>query len=90
MTGMSAAASYIRVKRYKQTLFLHCDLHLDTVLALKERVESLAGVPVLQQKLLLGKQALDTQASVLLRSIVWRAGFFFSISHNATQALESM
>lgn len=63
---MSAAAApggvaphYIRIKRFKQTIFLHCDVHHDTVQALKERVEKLTGRPWMQIRLLLGKQNLD-------------------------------
>ena len=61
---MSAAPSYVRIKRHKQTIFLHCDLHNDTVLVLKERIEKLTDVPVLQQRLLLGKQALELNTSL--------------------------
>eukprot|EP00758_Cryptobia_borreli_P007168 Tbor_TRINITY_DN5255_c3_g2::TRINITY_DN5255_c3_g2_i2::g.16611::m.16611 len=50
---------YIRVKRAKQTLFLNCDVHIDTVQSIKERVEQLTGKPVEQQRLYLGKQLLD-------------------------------
>ena len=53
------APHYIRLKRHKQTVFLHCDVHHDTVQALKERVEKLTGRPWMQIRLLLGKQVLD-------------------------------
>lgn len=53
------APHYIRIKRFKQTIFLHCDVNHDTVQALKERVEKLTGRPWMQIRLLLGKQNLD-------------------------------
>lgn len=61
---MSTSPSYVRIKRHKQTIFLHCDLHQDTVLVLKERIEKLTAVPVLQQRLLLGKQVLELNTSL--------------------------
>lgn len=50
---------YVRVKRHKQTLFLHCDVGIDTVLAIKQRVEQLTGKPIAQQRLHLDKQLLE-------------------------------
>ena len=61
---MSTTPSYVRVKRHKQTIFLHCDLHTDTVLVLKERIEKLTDIPVLRQRLLLGKQVLELNTSL--------------------------
>jgi hypothetical protein len=53
------APHYIRVKRYKQTIFLHCDLQHDIVQAIKERIEKLTGRPWMSIRLHLGKQVLD-------------------------------
>jgi hypothetical protein len=61
---MSARPSYVRIKRHNLTIFLHCDLHNDTVLHLKERIEKLIDKPVLQQRLLLGKQALELNTTL--------------------------
>jgi hypothetical protein len=60
----TTASSYIRIRRHKQTIFLHCDLHQDTVLVLKERIEKLTGTGVMQQRLLLGKQVLELNTSL--------------------------
>lgn len=60
---MSTSASYIRIKRHKLTVFLHCDLN-DTVRSLKERVEKLTSRPANQMKLLLGKQDLENNTSL--------------------------
>jgi len=54
---------YIRIKRYRQTIFLHCDLN-DSVQALKERVEKLTGKPWMQFRLLLGKQNLENHSTL--------------------------
>jgi hypothetical protein len=65
MATSGSMSSYIRVKRYKLTIFLHCDLHNDTVLVLKERIEKLEGQPVMHQRLLLGKQVLENNTSLI-------------------------
>ena len=55
---------YIRIKRHKQTIFLHCDLN-DTVLTMKERVAKLITTHTPQQmRLLLGKQNLENHTSL--------------------------
>ena len=59
LAGSGVPPHYVRVKRAGQTLFLHCDVHVDTVLTIKERVELLTGKPVAQQRLFLGRQLLE-------------------------------
>jgi len=49
---------YVRIKRKKQTVFLHCDLN-DTIATLKARVALIMGTQVPMQKLLLGRQNLE-------------------------------
>ena len=56
--------SYIRIKRFKLCLFLHCDLQHDTILVIKERIEMLDGHPVMHQRLLLGKQVLENNMTL--------------------------
>ena len=55
---MSATLAYLRIKRGKQTIFLHCDLNAETIVVLKERIEKLTGVPLMKQRLYLGRQIL--------------------------------
>ena len=55
---------HIRVKRHKQTIFLHCDLQIDTVLAVKERISKLTGRAEKDQRLLLGKQVLENHTTL--------------------------
>jgi hypothetical protein len=55
---------YIRIKRHKQTIFLHCDLN-DTVQTIKDRVARLITSHTAQQmRLLLGKQNLENHTSL--------------------------
>jgi hypothetical protein len=66
---MSALASgvaphYIRIKRHKLTIFLHCDLQNDIVQAIKERIEKLTGRPWMQIRLVLGKQVLENHSTL--------------------------
>jgi hypothetical protein len=56
--------SHIRVKRHKLCLFIHCDLRVDTVMVIKERLEKLTGVPVMKQRLYLGNQLLANSATL--------------------------
>lgn len=56
---MSATLAYLRIKRGKQTIFLHCDLNAETIVVLKERIEKLTGVPLMKQRLYLGRQILE-------------------------------
>lgn len=58
------APHYVRIKRHKQTIFLHCDLKEDTVQLMKERVEKLTGKPAALQRLLLGKQNLENHSTL--------------------------
>eukprot|EP00992_Anisonema_acinus_P003947 TRINITY_DN1438_c0_g1_i1.p2 TRINITY_DN1438_c0_g1~~TRINITY_DN1438_c0_g1_i1.p2 ORF type:complete len:109 (-),score=35.91 TRINITY_DN1438_c0_g1_i1:73-399(-) len=51
-------STYVRVKRLKQTLFLHCEPS-DHPVALKEKITQINNVPVENQRLLLGKQTLE-------------------------------
>ncbi len=60
----SLVPSYIRIKRPKQTIFLHCDLN-ETVQAVKERIEKLTGQPANMQRLLFGKQLLEPYTSLM-------------------------
>ncbi len=63
--AMSAASlSYIRIKRAKQTIFLHCDLNAENIVVIKERVEKLTGVPLMKQRLYLGKQMLENMTTL--------------------------
>eukprot|EP01006_Ploeotia_vitrea_P000631 TRINITY_DN103379_c0_g1_i1.p1 TRINITY_DN103379_c0_g1~~TRINITY_DN103379_c0_g1_i1.p1 ORF type:complete len:130 (+),score=22.76 TRINITY_DN103379_c0_g1_i1:35-391(+) len=54
---------YVRIKRKKQTIFLHCDT-TDTPLSLKEKVAQINNMPVENQRLLLGKQLLEDTAQL--------------------------
>ena len=54
---------YVRVKRKKQTIFLHCDPG-DTVLQVKEKIEVVTTIPPASQRLLLGKQSLEEASSL--------------------------
>ena len=65
MATTGSMSSYIRIKRHKLTIFLHCDLQNDTVLVLKERIEKLDGHPVMHQRLLLGKQVLENNTALV-------------------------
>ena len=51
-------AMYVRVKRNKQTIFLHCEPS-DTVHVVKEKVAAIVNTPSSDQRLLLGKQNLE-------------------------------
>eukprot|EP00759_Apiculatamorpha_spiralis_P012515 PhF_6_TR19531/c0_g1_i1/m.28502/K03873/TCEB2; transcription elongation factor B, polypeptide 2 len=54
---------YVRIKRRKQTVFLHCDVN-ETITAIKGRVQLILGVPPTHQRLLLGKQVLEDHATL--------------------------
>eukprot|EP00670_Eutreptiella_braarudii_P026488 CAMPEP_0174375776 /NCGR_PEP_ID=MMETSP0811_2-20130205/115797_1 /TAXON_ID=73025 ORGANISM="Eutreptiella gymnastica-like, Strain CCMP1594" /NCGR_SAMPLE_ID=MMETSP0811_2 /ASSEMBLY_ACC=CAM_ASM_000667 /LENGTH=103 /DNA_ID=CAMNT_0015526341 /DNA_START=23 /DNA_END=330 /DNA_ORIENTATION=+ len=56
-------ASYVRIKRHKQTIFLHCEL-TDHALTLKEKISLINNVPIENQRLLLDKQVLEDAASL--------------------------
>jgi hypothetical protein len=58
------APHYIRIKRHKLTIFLHCDLQNDIVQAIKERIEKLTGRPWAQIRLVLGKQVLENHSTL--------------------------
>lgn len=58
------STSFIRIKRGKQTIFLHCDLHQENIVVIKERLEKLTGVPLMKQRLYLGRQLLDNLTSL--------------------------
>ncbi|KAJ9472066.1 hypothetical protein DIPPA_10419 [Diplonema papillatum] len=59
----AAPSMYVRVKRKKQTIFLHCEPR-QTVLQLKEKVAAITGTPASDQRLQLGKQNLEDQSSL--------------------------
>lgn len=44
---------YVRIKRAKTTVFLHCD-PIDTILQLKERIDQVLNIPVDHQRLFRG------------------------------------
>ncbi|KAJ1485287.1 hypothetical protein T484DRAFT_1945935 [Baffinella frigidus] len=56
---------YVRVKRGKQTIFLHCDPQ-DTILSLKKKVEAINGLAPEKQRLMLvdDKVAYDDNKTV--------------------------
>eukprot|EP01059_Diplonema_ambulator_P014973 TRINITY_DN26014_c0_g1_i1.p1 TRINITY_DN26014_c0_g1~~TRINITY_DN26014_c0_g1_i1.p1 ORF type:complete len:127 (+),score=49.52 TRINITY_DN26014_c0_g1_i1:48-383(+) len=60
---MASPSMYVRIKRRKQTIFLHCEPS-DTVLSLKEKVAAVTGKPVTDQRLLLGKQNLEDASTL--------------------------
>lgn len=43
MSSITVPPNYLRLKRYKRTIFMHCDFVQDTVQAIKERIEKLTG-----------------------------------------------
>lgn len=58
-------ANYLRLKRHHRTIFLYCDFQLDTVQAIKERVEKLTSRTFYTTCLYLGTQRLDDEATLL-------------------------
>eukprot|EP00756_Hemistasia_phaeocysticola_P056076 Hpha_TRINITY_DN32103_c0_g1::TRINITY_DN32103_c0_g1_i1::g.18520::m.18520 len=61
---MSTAPSmYVRIKRFKTTIFLHCEPS-DSIRDLKERCAQIEGIPVAEQRLKLGKQNLEDATSL--------------------------
>ena len=58
-----APQSYVRIKRKKQTVFLHCDVN-DTVASIKNRVHLILNVDVAKQRLLLGRQNLEDHSTL--------------------------
>eukprot|EP00755_Sulcionema_specki_P009902 Sspe_Gene.44973::Locus_22133_Transcript_2_3_Confidence_0.250_Length_556::g.44973::m.44973 len=60
---MTVPSMYIRVKRKKQTIFLHCEPG-DTVLSVKEKITLITNVPASDQRLLLQKQNLEDTSSL--------------------------
>eukprot|EP00668_Euglena_longa_P015481 GGOE01019566.1.p3 GENE.GGOE01019566.1~~GGOE01019566.1.p3 ORF type:complete len:108 (+),score=44.82 GGOE01019566.1:38-361(+) len=56
-------SSYVRIKRLKQTIFLHVEL-TDLAVTLKEKISQINGVPVESQCLMLDKQVLEDGASL--------------------------
>ncbi|CCW61579.1 unnamed protein product [Phytomonas sp. EM1] len=60
----SVPPNYLRLKRHKCTIFLHCDFHQDTVQAIKERIEKLTGRTFYTIRLYLDRQNLDDSLSL--------------------------
>ncbi|KAG8346320.1 hypothetical protein TRVL_02850 [Trypanosoma vivax] len=50
---------YVRLKRHNLTIFIHCDIHSDTVQAIKERYAKLTGQTFHNVRLHLGQQNLE-------------------------------
>ncbi|AAZ11951.1 uncharacterized protein TEOVI_000671200 [Trypanosoma equiperdum] len=50
---------YVRLRRYNLSIFVHCDVHNDTVQAIKERYGKLTGHIFYNARLYLGQQSLD-------------------------------
>lgn len=62
--GAVVPANYVRLKRHRRTIFLYCDFQLDTVQAIKERVEKLTSRTFYTTCLYVGNQRLDDEATL--------------------------
>lgn len=57
-------ANYIRLRRHNRVIFLYCDFNLDTVQAIKERIEKLTSRTFYTMRLYLGNQLMDDAATL--------------------------
>lgn len=56
---LACPPNYIRLRRRKRVIFLHCDFQQDTVQAIKERIEKLTSRTFYTMRLYLDRQNMD-------------------------------